>query len=132
MRQSKWKPRRDTSGPKTIEEVHRDALLQEMEEKQKINSLPQTSPEGTSSPRGGRQSPISMQGKKGEWMKMSSTKSSRFQVKKPDQVRTLPINVCHKLCIVDVIKICNCDLFFLNFSKAKTQRLRLYVVELDN
>jgi len=84
LRHNKWKPRRDTSGPKTIEEVHRDAYLQEMEEKRQINSLPPMSPY-QASPRGGRQSPISMQGKKGEWMKIGSTKSSRFQVKKPDQ-----------------------------------------------
>jgi hypothetical protein len=83
LRQNKWKPRRDTSGPKTIDEVHRDALLQEMEEKRQINNLPPA--ESANSPRGGRQSPLSMQGKKGEWMKIGSTKSSRFQVKKPDQ-----------------------------------------------
>jgi len=58
--------------------------LQEMEEKRQISNLPPASPD-VSSPRGGRQSPISMQGKKGEWMKIGSTKSSRFQVKKPDQ-----------------------------------------------
>ncbi|CAL8113002.1 unnamed protein product [Orchesella dallaii] len=92
LRQCKWKPRRDTAGPKTIEEVHRDAYLQEMEEKRQINSLPPTSPEGGPSQRGGRQSPISMQGKKGEWMKISSTKSTRFQVnKKTDQQSKAPI-----------------------------------------
>lgn len=85
LRQNKWKPRRDTSGPKTIEEVHRDAYLQEMEEKRQISNLPPASPDGPSQ-RGGRQSPINMQGKKGEWMK-NNTKSSRFQVKnKTDQV----------------------------------------------
>jgi len=76
LRDNGWKPRRDANAPKTIDEVRREAIRQEQEEKQKINALPEE--------RGSRRpSPLNNAGpqqqKKGEWSTVQSNKSSRFQ-----------------------------------------------------
>jgi translation initiation factor 4G len=90
LRENKWKPRRDTNAPKTIDEVRKDAYRQEMEEKRQISNLP---PPSMGDQRGGpsnRQPQGTQQTKKGDWNTVQSNKSSRFQIKKPD-------TVCQKL-----------------------------------
>ena len=87
MRESDWKPRRDANAPKTIDEVRREALRQEQEEKQKINALPEE--------RGSRRpSPMNAppgQQKKSDWNTVPSNKSSRFQVKRPTEASNSPV-----------------------------------------
>ena len=75
MRENDWKPRRDTTGPKKIDEVRRDAVRQEQEEKRQLQNLPPPQPMS-------RQPP---QQKKGDWSTVQSNKSSRFAaaMKKP-------------------------------------------------
>jgi hypothetical protein len=83
LRDNYWKPRRDANAPKTIEEVRRDAYKQELEEKRQISNLPPPSAmDQRSSSRTGPPQP-----KKGDWsVQNSSSKSSRFLIKKPDAV----------------------------------------------
>ncbi len=74
-------------GPKTIEEVHRDAYLAELEEKRQVNALPPSASEGAQGggPRGG-QSPMMNHHvhvpKKADWTTVQN-KAARFQPKKP-------------------------------------------------
>ncbi|OXA39010.1 eukaryotic translation initiation factor 4 gamma 3 [Folsomia candida] len=78
-----WRPRRQVGGPKTIEEVHRDAYMQELEEKRQIDSLPPLEGGGG---RGGRDShtnsPMSHVPKKADWTTVQN-KAARFTPKKP-------------------------------------------------
>jgi len=82
LRQNAWKPRRQASGPKTIEEVHRDAYLQEIEEKQKIQSLPPLSPDGP----GASRNQIPHVPKNSDWMTVGTqSRGARFVKSRPDQ-----------------------------------------------
>jgi len=93
LRQNAWKPRRVAAGPKKIEEVHRDALLQELEEKQKIQSLAPLSPESRDGAKGNsnHNTPISHVPKKGDWTHVQN-KGARFAKKSVDRAgpSTLP------------------------------------------
>lgn len=53
LRDNNWKPRRDANAPKTIDEVRRDAVRQEMEEKRQISNLPPPSLDQRGSSRAG-------------------------------------------------------------------------------
>lgn len=110
LRQEHWKPRRAAGGPKTIEEVHRDAYLQEIEDKRQINSLPPLSPDGSHGGRNHSQNhtPINHVPKKSDWTTVPN-KAARFQPRKSENkvsYQMEPIDDCDVTLLCRKIKTC--------------------------